>query len=124
MYRKGPAGGRDANRFMAIHVNGKEMKDAVIKTDQFEMRIIEMTPDHLKVTIKEISGESFNFVPRFLALVYPDRTIDAKDSGILVVGVGKTIEPVIQFQEKIRIERLFTMQLRYARRKLADITVD
>ena len=109
---------------MAIRVNGKEMKDAVIKTDQFEMRILEMNPDHLKLTIKEISGEAFNFVPRFLSMVYPDKTIDAKDSGILVVGVGKTIEPVIQFQEKLRIERLFTMQLRYARRKLADIAVD
>ena len=109
---------------MAIRVNGKEMKDAIIKTDQFEMRILEMTPDHLKLTIKGISGEAFNFVPRFLSMVYPEKTIDAKDSGILVVGAGKTIEPVIQFQEKLRIERLFTMQLRYARRKLADIAVD
>src|SRR5678815_2285534 len=109
---------------MAIRVNGKEMSEAIMKADQFEMRILEMIPDHLKVTVKEISGSAFNFVPRFLTMVYPDRTIQAKDTGILVVGVGKTIEPVIQFQEKLRIERLFTMQLRYGRRKLADIAVD
>ena len=32
---------------MAVKVNGKDMKDAVIKTEQFEMRILELTPDRL-----------------------------------------------------------------------------
>ena len=109
---------------MAIRVNGKDMKDAVIRTDQFEMRILEMIPDHMKLSIKGISNSAFNFVPRFLVMEYPDRTINAKDTGIIVVGAGKTIEPVIQFDEKLRIERLFTMRLRYARRKLADIAID
>jgi len=31
---------------MALRVNGKDIKDAIIKTDQFEMRILELTPDH------------------------------------------------------------------------------
>jgi hypothetical protein len=109
---------------VAIRVNGKEMTEAVLKSDQFEMRILEMTPDRFKVSIKSISDVSFNFVPRFIAMVYPDRPINAKDSGILAVPPGKTVETVIQFQEKLRIERLFTMELRYGRKKLADIAVD
>ena len=109
---------------MAIKVNGKDMADAVMKTDQFEMKILEFTPDRLKVSIKGISDDAFNFVPRFISMVYPDRPINARDTGILVVPAGKTVESVIQFQEKLRIERLFTMELRYARRKLADIVVE
>ena len=30
---------------MAVRINGKDMKDAVIKTDQFEMRFLELLPD-------------------------------------------------------------------------------
>ena len=109
---------------MALRVNGKEMKDAVIKTDQFEMRILEITPDHLKVSIKESSGHPFNFVPRFFEMIYPERGIAAKDTGILNVGTGKTVEAVIEFREKLQIETFVTMELRYARRKVASITVE
>ena len=109
---------------MALRVNGKDMKEAVIKTDQFEMRILELTPDHLKVSVKEISGHPFNFVPRFLEIIYPEKSIAARDAGIISVGAGKTIETVVQFQEKLRIETFVTMELRYARRKLASITVE
>jgi hypothetical protein len=109
---------------MAIRVNGKDMADAVIKTAQFEMKILELIPDHLKLSVKGISGEAFNFVPRFLSMVYPDRPVNAKDTGILVVGAGKTVETAIEFQEKLRIERFTNMELRYARAKLATITVE
>ena len=83
---------------MAITVNGKDMKDAVIKTEQFEMRILELLPDHLKLSIKETAGQPFNFVPRFITLVYPEGPLNAKDTGIVVVGAGRTIEPVIAFE--------------------------
>lgn len=109
---------------MAIRINGKDMKDAVIKTDQFEMKILEFIPDHIKVTITGISRESFNFVPRFISMVYPDRTIPAKDTGIMVVASRKTIERTIQFQEKLRIEAFLTMELRYSRTKLASIVIE
>jgi hypothetical protein len=109
---------------LALRVNGKDMKDAVIKTDQFEMRILELTPDRLKVSVKESAGHPFNFVPRFLEMVYPEKTIAAKDSGILTVGQGKTVEPVIEFKERLRIEAFLMMELRYARKKLATITVE
>lgn len=109
---------------MAITVNGKEMKDAVIKTDQYEMRILELLPDHLKLGIKETAGQPFNFVPRFVTLVYPEGPLNAKDTGIIVVGAGKTIEPVIQFERKIRIETFIRMELQYARKKLATIAVE
>ena len=109
---------------MAIRINGKDMKDAVIKTDQFEMKILEFIPDHIKVTITGISRESFNFVPRFISMVYPDRTIPAKDTGIITVGAGRTLEVVIGFREKLRIETFLIMELRYARKKLATITVE
>jgi hypothetical protein len=63
---------------MAITVNGKDIKDAVIKTEQFEMKILELLPDHIKVSIKETAGQPFNFVPRFVTLVYPEATVNAK----------------------------------------------
>src|SRR5712691_10021671 len=104
---------------MAVRVNGKDMKDAVIKTDQFEMRILELIPGHLKVAIREISGHPFNFVPRFLEIIYPgEKSIAAKDTGIIGVGAGKTMETLIEFQEKLRVETFVTMELRYARKKL------
>ena len=109
---------------MAIRVNGKDMKDAVIKTDQFEMRILELIPDHLKVAIKEVSGHPFNFVPRFLEMIYPEKRIPAKDTGIISVGAGKAIETLIEFQEKLRIETFVTMELRYARKKLASVAIE
>lgn len=110
---------------MAIKVNGKDMKDAVIKAEQFEMRILELTPDRLKVTVKDIHGEAFNFVPRFIQIVYPEKTINAKpNTGIVVVGPGKTIESTIPFEEKLTIERFITMELRYARKRLAEILVE
>ena len=109
---------------MAVRVNGKDMKDAVVKTDQFEMRVLELVPDHLKAAVKDISGHPFNFVPRFLEIIYPEKSIAARDAGIISVGAGKTTETVVQFQEKPHIERFATTELRNARRKLASITVE
>ena len=104
-----------------VRINGKEMKDAVLKADQFEMRILEIVPDHLRVQVKESSGHPFNFVPRFMEMVYPDKVVSVKDSGIVAIGVGKTIEQNIVFQERIRIEPFLMADLRYARKKLATI---
>ena len=109
---------------MAITVNGKDMKDAVIKTEQYEMRLLELLPVHLKVSIKETAGQPFNFVPRFVTLVYPEGPLNAKDTGIIVVGSGKTIEVVIEFEKRIRIETFIRMDLTYARKKLATIAVE
>ena len=109
---------------MAIRVNGKDMKDAVIKAEQFEMRLLEFTPDHIKVSVKESTNHPFNFVPRFLEIAYPEKTILAKDTGIVAIGSGKTHEQVIEFQERLRIEPFLMMDLRYARKKLATLTVE
>jgi len=109
---------------VAIRVNGKDMKDAVLKTDQFEMRILEFIPDHMQVNVKESSGHPFNFVPRFLEIVYPDKTIGAKDTGIIALGIGNSSEQVIEFRERLRIEVFLMMDLRYARKKLATIVVE
>lgn len=109
---------------MAITVDGKDMKDAVIKTDQFEMRILEFVPEHLRLAIKGISDEAFNFVPRFLVMMYPDRPLNAKDSGIVTVRPGKTIQAVIEFEERLRIERFLRIELHYARKKLATINIE
>lgn len=109
---------------MAITVNGKDIKDALIKTEQFEMKIVELLPDHLKVSIKETVGQPFNFVPRFVTLVYPEGAINAKDTGIVVVGARKTIEATIEFEKRIRIETFIRMDLQYARKKLATIAIE
>lgn len=108
---------------MGLLINGKDMKEAVIKADQFEMRILDLIPDRMKITLKESSGHPFNFVPRFIEMVYPERIIAARDTGIVSVGVGKTLDHVIEFQQKLRIEVLLMMDLRYARKKLATIVV-
>jgi hypothetical protein len=109
---------------MALRINGKDMKDAVIQAGQFEMKILELTPDRLKATVKGTARDAFNFVPRFLQMVYPERTIDARDTGIITVGAGRTMEIVVEFREKLRIETFLIMELRYARKKLATITVE
>jgi hypothetical protein len=110
---------------MSIRVNGKDMKDAVIKTDNYEMRILELTPDLLRVNIKETYGESFNFVPRFITVVYPDsRVVAAKDSGIAVVPAKGSVETTVQFAEKLRLEMLMTFELRYSKKKLAEISIE
>ena len=109
---------------MALRVNGKDMKDAVLKADQFEMIILDLIPDRLKASVKGASRDAFNFVPRFVQMVYPERTIDARDTGIITVGAGRTLEVVIGFREKLRIETFLIMELRYARKKLATITVE
>jgi len=109
---------------MALRINGKDMKDAVLKADQFEMRILELIPDRMSINVKETAGHSFNFVPRFLQMVYPEKTINAKDTAIVAIGVGKSIEQVVEFQERLRIETFLMMDLRYARKKLATIVVE
>ena len=109
---------------MAILVNGKPMKDAVVKGDQFEMKILEFFPDHMRVQVTESTGHPFNFVPRFLQIVYPEKVIAVKDTGIVAVDKGKTIEQAITFQERVRIEPFLMMEIRYARKKLATITVE
>jgi hypothetical protein len=100
------------------------MAEAVIKTDQYEIRILELKPEYMKVSVKDTYGESSNFVPRFASMVYPERTINAKDTGILVVRPKDTIEATIQFQEKLVLERFNEMEFRYARRKLATIVIE
>ena len=109
---------------MALRINGKDMKDAVLKADQFEMRILEFIPDHMKINVKESAGHAFNFVPRFLQIVYPDKIVNAKDTGIVALGVGKSMDQVIEFQERLRIETFLMMDLRYARKKLGTIVVE
>ena len=109
---------------MAVRINGKDLKDAVMKTDQFELRILEFLPDHMKVNVKDISGHPFNFVPRFFEIVYPEKTVAAKDQGIVAVAAGTSIEDVVVFQEGLRIETFLMMDLRYARKKLATITIE
>jgi len=109
---------------VAVRINGKDMKDAVLKSDQFEMRILELVPDRMRIQVKESGGHPFNFVPRFLEMAYPDKVIAAKDSGIVPMRVGGSVEQVVVFQERLRIEAFLMMELRYARKKLATISVD
>ena len=109
---------------MALRFNGKDMKDAVLKSDQFEMRILEFLPARMKVQVRESTGHAFNFVPRFLDIAYPDKIIGAKDTGIVALGAGKSMEQVIEFQQMLRIEPFLMMDLRYARKKLATIVVE
>jgi hypothetical protein len=110
---------------MAILINGKEMKDAVIKTENYEMRILQLTPDLMRVSIKDIYGEAFNFVPRLVTIVYPDtKNISARDSGIIVVPRRETVQATVQFAEKLRLERMMSFEFRYARKKLADISIE
>jgi len=101
------------------------MKDAVLKNDQFEMRILELTPDYMTVNVKDLHRESFSFVPRFITILYPEgRTINGRDNGPTSVPGDKPIEVSIEFEEKIRVEMLVSFDLLYARRKLATISIE
>jgi hypothetical protein len=108
---------------MAITVNGKPMKDAVIKTEQFEMRILEVTPDVLKISVTGIT-DSFNFVPRFVTIAYPERTITARDSGPVTIRNKETTQLNLQFNQKLRLEAFMPFDFRYANKKLATINVE
>jgi hypothetical protein len=108
---------------VAIRINGKDIKDAVIKSDQFEMRILDFIPDRMRIQVKGIAGP-FNFVPRFLDIAYPEKVVAVKDTGIVAMSSGKAVELVVEFRERLRIESFLMMDLRYARRKLATISVD
>ena len=110
---------------MAILVNGKDMKEAVIKTENYEMRLLELTPDAMRLSLKETYGEAFNFVPRLISIVYPDsKVIAARDNGIVVVPRRGAVDATIQFAEKLRMERLMSFDLRYSRRRLAEISIE
>jgi len=111
--------------FMTIKVNGQDMKDAVLKGEVFEMRLLELTANAMKITVQDTYGEPFNFVPRFIDVAYPNgQMVPARDSGIIVVGPHETVNATIEFREKLRLDPGVTFQLRYARRKLADIRVE
>ncbi len=57
-------------------------------------------------------------------MIYSERSIAAKDAGIVTVGTGRVVEAVVEFREKLRIETFLTMELRYARKRMAMITVE
>jgi len=63
-------------------------------------------------------------VPRFFEIVYPEKVVAAKDQGIIAVAAGKSVEHVVVFQEKLRIETFLMMDLRYARKKLGTISIE
>ena len=110
---------------MAIKINGKDMKEAVITTDQYEMRFSDISGDSMKVTVKETYGEGFSFVPRFFKAVYPDKTtIPAKLGDAIPVGSGKTIEHTVVFQGKLRLDKGTSFQLIYGTKKLADVKIE
>ena len=110
---------------MAIMVNGKDMKVAVIKTDQFEIRLLEMTPDGITIRVNSTTGEAFSFAPRFMSIIYPDtKTVNARDTGVTTVPAKQAVEVRIQFAEKIHMERLMSFELHYARKRLAEISIE
>ena len=59
-----------------------------------------------------------------MTLVYPEAVVNARDTGIVVVGARRTIEAVIEFEKRIRIETFIRMDLQYARKKLATIAIE
>lgn len=110
---------------MSIKINGVDMKDAVIKTEQFELRILEFTPERFRVSVTGTSDDPFNFVPRFLQIVYPDRTVDVRpETGVIAVRPGRTVEQTIRMEGRITIQLFDVMELRYAGKKLAEISVE
>jgi hypothetical protein len=110
---------------VAIKVNGLDMNEAVLKLEAFEIRIRELNADGLRVNVTESAGEPVNFAPRFMDVQYPNEApIPARDTGTVFLNTGQSVDLAIRFQERLRIELFVTFQLRYARRKIADITVE
>jgi hypothetical protein len=79
----------------------------------------------MKVTVNATTGEAFSFVPRFMSIIYPDsKTVNARDTGVTTIPAKQAVEVTIQFAEKIHMERLMSFELRYARKRLAEIIIE
>ena len=62
---------------MVIKIDGKEIQDAVIRTQQMELRSLEIAQDRIEFEVKDIYGESFNCIPCFFKLAYSDGSVIA-----------------------------------------------
>jgi hypothetical protein len=58
-------------------------------------------------------------------IAYPDRTVKVRpNTGIVTVGARRTVQQTLPMEERLTIQLFDRMELRYAGKKLADITVD
>ena len=110
---------------IVIKIDGVEISEAVITTQQMELRVLEMDDDSITFEVKDLYGESFNFVPRFFRFVYADgSSIAAKDQETRVVQAEETIQSTVIFETKLRFEAGMRIELRYGMAKLANVTVE
>ena len=111
---------------MVIKIDGKEIQDAVIRTQQMELRVQEISEDRIEFQVKDIYGESFNFVPRFFKLVYGDGSIIAAkaDQETLALLANETLEATVVFAEELRFEVGMKIRMSYGLSTLAEITVE
>ena len=111
---------------MVIKIDGKEIQDAVIRTQQMELRILEIAQDRIEFEVKDIYGESFNFVPRFFKLAYSDGSVIAAkaDQETAALLANETLEVTVVFAEALRFEAGMKIQMNYGFSTLAEITVE
>jgi hypothetical protein len=110
---------------MVIKIDGVEISQAVIKTEQMELRVLEVGDDRMTFEVQDVYGESFNFVPRFFRFVYSGgSTVAATDQETRVVQAGETIESTVVFERALRLEARMKIEMRYGMSRLADVTVE
>ena len=111
---------------MIIKIDGSAIDSAVIKTRQMELRALEITAHAIKFEVKDIYGESFNFVPRFFKLIYEDgSSITArKEQKTIPLLSNEVLEALVTFEADFQFRQGMRVELHYGLSMLAEITVE
>lgn len=98
---------------MVLKIDGKLIDEAVIRTQQMGLRILEIAEDRIEFNVREIYGEPFNFVPRFFRLVYSDGSIIAAktEQGAVTLRANEALKAAVVFAKELRFETGMKIQM-------------
>lgn len=90
------------------------------------LRLLVLDKAKMKFEVKDLYGESFNFVPRFFRLVFEDGSVVAAKptQPVVVVMPNETTEVSVTFVEPFRFESRNNCFLCYGVTKLATLTTN
>jgi len=111
---------------LIIKIDGSDLDSAVIKTQQMELRVLDIKADAMRFEVKDIYGESFNFVPRFFKLIYEDGSIIAakKEQTTIPLLPKEVLAAKVTFEADFRFKQGMRVELHYGLSILAEITVE
>ena len=91
-----------------------------------ELRVLEIGQDRIEFEVRDIYGESFNFVPPFFKLAYDDGSVIAANADQQTVAflANETLDVIVVFAEELRFEAGMRIQMNYGFSTIAEITVE